>query len=290
MYYRTKYYSSIKSSKNLDQIQQALGLHGGSESDLLNYAKNQGGEFSTPVDLIVAGCSFTRADGVPYELSWGHRLSGLLDIDNYVNISGTGWSAHEYITRMLNFMHVHGNPRYIAVLNTELYRAAVMLNVEDNNAGDYEPSPVGFTQLTLAGRGESGYKSVKYSKRPHDLSEIISLDLAAQQSLNSINALIRHCKQNNIKLAWGTWDGGSAELFEYLASSKEFTIDYSETYVPLPHYQDRHSNYTVLPETCHLDLKQSKPDIFFAGSDDGRHSGSHYHAHWAEGLYSRLIS
>lgn len=290
MYFPTEYYSSIRNSKDLNQVLQALGLQGGSENDLRNYALGQDREFSTPVDLIVAGCSFTKAEGVPYELSWGYRLSGLLGVDNYVNISGTGWSTHEYITRMLNFMHEHGNPKYIAVLNTELYRAAMMLNVEDNSAGDYTPNSVGFSQLTLANRGGPSYKTVKYSKRPHDLSEVISLDMAAQQSLNSINALIRHCKQNNIKLAWGTWDRSSAEFFEYLASSKELSINYSETYVPLPHYQDKHLNRTVLPETCHLDLKQSNPDIFLAGSDNGLHSGSHYHAHWAEDLYSRLTS
>lgn len=242
--------------------------------------------------LLIGGCSFTFGEGVPYEMSWGHQLAKTLKLeDNYLNISGVGWGIHEFAKRMLNYMYHHGNPEYVVFLAPELFRGTFFVDgkntlsrlsgTDSEHHLEYDLKP-----LTLSGRERLTWSSVKYSKKPHILEDVLSFELVLQQSLEWLSRLLMYCYQSNIKVAWGTWDAEAKEFFNYIKSLNEFPLDFS-SYTPLPTYAGPESLLTEPLDDCHKDLEEEHKGYFTHGFDK-KHSGVHYHAHWAEELYSKL--
>tara|TARA_B110000503_G_scaffold62712_1_gene99264 strand:- start:574 stop:1464 length:891 start_codon:yes stop_codon:yes gene_type:complete len=267
----------------------AFGLTGGDFSWEGYMSENTTGK----AELLVGGCSFTVGMGVKYEDSWGPRLSTLLGVESYVNISRVGWSSHAFATRMLNYMHVHGNPKYLAFLAPELHRAELLVNeetykVEGGQLGDRVGSTLDMKPITLAQRNLEGFKPVKYSKSPHVIQEILPLEIAIQQSCTAISALLRYCEQWDIKVAWGSWDVSASDLFHDVAMRPDLPVSFT-SYTDTPSFLQKNTPHLEFPENCHLELEELHGQNFTLGND-GRHAGVHFHAHWAEDLYHKLKS
>ena len=282
--------------KDIREIGSEIGKHtfesfyGLSGVDLERVSHRKFGTGGRP-KLIVGGCSFTYGVGVPYELSWGHRLAELLGVSNYLNISRVGWSIHGFSTRMLSYMQTFGDPEYLAFLTPDLYRSEFLLN-SDKNQGDSHKLPheekvmIRDSTMNFSPNNKSTSFS-KYSKAPHKLSEVLGPEIFAHQSLESLTNLLRYCYKNNIKVAWGTWEVFANELYKFTANLEDFPLDFS-TYVDLPSYTYTDKPMVLIEDGCHSELKEAHKECFDFGLDDGVHAGAHHHAHWAEEIYNRI--
>lgn len=235
------------------------------------------------VDLIVGGCSYTAGTGVKYEDSWGEILGRALSMD-YVNISKNGWSVSAIVEKIFDQINNHGKPKYISLLLPQLgrsYQPVDMVNVRSVSAEKKR----GFVNIILGGgRDTIAPESVKYSKRPHLLDDILIIDALVYESLKALNSLIYYCKEADIVLVWGTWDSLSRNIYDLVLSDSYYDHIDMKSYVPIISYNkytadSAMSNYCKNPE--HYGLVN-------AGNDDGHHSGAHYHLHWAEGFRAEL--
>lgn len=242
------------------------------------------GEKFEQSDLVVAGCSFTTTVGVEYQKLWGTQLSELLGVD-YVNISVIGWSMNSIVTNLIEHLDTRKNkPKYVAVLGTELFRMATPLNIKATNSRISETVSHDVVDINFTHR-ENMSVTVKYSKRPHIVEDVTSLDAAFHQSLSAITQLNQYCRAAGIKFVWGTWDTLATEFYSQIIKTGS-PIDLGN-YIELPTYHpsDRYDN---LPQECHMQDREQYQESFYFGTDNGTHAGVHHNAHWAEAFYASL--
>lgn len=277
----------VSNPKTLEYISKVFSQTRGALSlPRFNYSSGINGN----VDLIVAGCSFTHADGVEHEDSWGAVLSRMLNTD-YVNISGRGLSMVDIVSSIFDHIRRYGNPKTIAVLATQLTRgveAVDWVNTRTNTLLTGMPEVPDVYTISTGGRLNDRDISTKYARKPYVVEEIVAADSMVHRSLLAINHLIIYCKVANINLVWGTWDESSQNLYRYVQSIRGLDhIDIGE-YVELPSYR------TTVGGPIHVDGEVCKnPDHFSMqdnGSDLGAHAGPHYHVHWADLFYDKLKS
>lgn len=239
------------------------------------------------VDLVIAGCSFTYGVGVDKHESWGALLGGKLELD-YVNISNRGWSMIEIVEGVFSHIKRYGNPKYVAVLATQLTRGRdpidgiEVCSDSSSNPGYREVCTI---HLSLS-KGPTNKTVAKYSKKPHRVEDTTFSDSYVYRSITAINTLINYCRAANIKMVWGTWDIKSSNLYRFVSTDRDLVHIDLGNYVELPVYIGL-DDESYMERYCSA---VSHGDLYDIGSDNGAHAGSHYHLHWSDAFYSRLVN
>lgn len=239
------------------------------------------GAYVEGAELIVAGCSFTAGDGVPEGEAWGERLASLMGAESFYNISRSGWNMAEMVQAIITYIQrSNKKPKYIAVLATELTRYALPLRSKKDEFF--------LDSISISDRSDFAEPVRKYDKHPYNLGEILTPELAIYQSLSALSALIDYCEISNIKLAWGTWDPYSSMFYIKVLNRDEDEKVNLGNYINLPTYMPGWPNDGPPPRGCHEQEKEMYGELFYIGSDDGKHSGIHHHIHWAEAFHNNL--
>lgn len=237
------------------------------------------------VDLVVAGCSFTHGVGVKYPETWGEVLSSKLNLD-YVNISDRGWSMTNIADGIFSHIRKHGNPKYIAILATQLTRGVEPIDIREVQSRSWSGSTTrGVCSVTTATR-LTGDSVSRYSIRPHVIEDVTFSDAYVYRSIVALNSLIDYCRAADIVLVWGTWDRPSRGLYRFVLTDEGLDHIDLGNYVDMPVYGERTEDPEVMQycsDTSHLELGN-------IGSDNGDHSGPHYHVHWADLFYLKIKS
>ena len=243
-----------------------------------------------PVDLIVAGCSYTYGSGLAYSESWGIQLANKLNT-SYVNISCTGWSMSNIVHSIFNHIRSYGNPKYIAILATELNRGVEAVNWVDNYTNfaneSYRDNKLnGVFTISTNGRINNRDIEYKYARKPYSVDNITSADSLILRSILSLSSLIMYCKAAGISLVWGTWNEPASNFFNHIKNNKNLEFIDLTGYIDLPIYRPGWSNPVstngiVCDDPGHAGLLDY-------GDDDAAHSGSHYHRHWADMFYEAI--
>lgn len=243
---------------------------------------------NTSPELIVAGCSFTYGNGVLIEETWGNRLSNLMGVDS-VTIGLKGWSMVDIVDGIFSHIRSNGNPKFIAILATELIRGREALDGFNVRSKSFIDQQYPCIRTITMGASASLQDSVKYSKRPHLIEDIMMRDSYIYRSLAHLNHLILYCKSTGIPLVWGTWDDASSSLFNFVRSNKDLDHIDLGNYVDIPTYPTgaNKQNTPLLALSCTID---SHAGLYDLGLDEGVHAGSHYHAHWAEDFYNKFLA
>jgi hypothetical protein len=157
-------------------------------------------------------------------------------------------------------------------------------------------------------------KRPKYSKVPHNLEDVISLDFVIQIAINNIRLLEQYCRSSGIKFIWGSWSHPFCSMMEKpngLLSLYDFS-----NYVPTGYDLWKDKTNMLGPDTfypsvelknickeshresdcnchisCHQDLVEKYPDSFYCGTDikyGHPHFGVHRQTHIAEAFIDRL--
>lgn len=274
-------------------------------------------EFDGSAKLLYAGCSTTFGTGVPEDGIWGSMVAAELGVP-YVNISKQGTSSQWIVKNILAYFDEYGHPDTVCCLFPDLYRMTLATNNQ---------------QLTYGGNGQSGgsdpaddfskiydvhldqvlppKKALDYSKKPHDIRDVLPSDMAVYFSIQSILMLDQYCRSNGIKFIWSTWDVNVLDFIEKIKSlypsnySSFLNLDLDcwvdnpdravcgEVYLGT---KAREAYGKNLPATeCHLDLAEKYGVNFYRGMDDihgidHTHPGVHQHAHIAEAFTEALRS
>jgi hypothetical protein len=274
------------------------------KKDLVNnYRLNSMGyrseEFQAGSDLVTAGCSFTFGSGVPESQRWGSLVASGLGVEE-TNLGVCAWSTQAIIENIFAYINKYGAPKKIICLFPDPSRSPLsavegFLEYEDGFESGRQVVSV------MLDRMESyNYSNKpKYSKRPHQINDVIPIELPMYFYFKYIKMLEAYCEALGVDLMWSTWD---KHLGEYLEAESMENSNYIHHgfrhYTPLGTHgwgwdlsvlgggvvsnslEEIKNCYTG----CHTESRDLFQDNFHIGTDLGElvHWGVHKHIHIAE--------
>jgi hypothetical protein len=234
-----------------------------------------------PIDLIMAGCSYTFGVGIPVECIWSSVLATSLG-EEHVNVSHPGWSAKTIVKNLLNYFYKYGNPRTLFVLFPDYGRIEATSRQELSTIryGMDGGSNIFIGDIIL--NTDAVETRPKYSKRPHVLQDIISPEQGAVEAISYINILISYCKAAKIELIWSTWNQEFGVILDTI--KKTWNQEEYKNYVSMEHKLNN----------CHQEYLKKYGNNFHMGQDKLEienyvsHHGIHPHLHYAEIFLAKL--
>ncbi len=282
----------------------------------------RGKEFSS-CEVLTAGCSFTYGVGVPQEATWSSQLCSRLGLDSSAPVAGPGASVSWIVEKLFSYFAEFGHPKYLLCLFPDYYRISIPVDGEvlktkaDNSGGELRGEHgtfgVGNQRVYMHHvlGNQDPKKLPKYSKRPHNVEDIYTVEITIFQAIRSIRTLEQYCAATGIKLYWTTWDDVFSRDIEKINKVEElrfknfFSLGFSNYKEKTPSgykdtivYGDRYAEAPVLeycPEGCHAELKEIYGEKNFnLGTDVSRgeentHPGIHVQAHYADRFIEQLM-
>lgn len=290
-------------------------------SDKVNtYVYNSEGyrskEFDGSAKLLYAGCSTTFGTGVPEEAIWGSMVASKLGVP-WANISKQGTSASWIVKSIFAYFDKYGHPDTVCCLFPDLFRTTIATNTAQlrytgNGAADDHKSANGFTKIYDIHLENVLPPSLAldYSKKPHDMLDVIPADTAVYSSIQSILLLDQYCRVNGIKFIWSTWDVNIVSFISelkslypknysgFVDSDLDWWIDNPDQNVAGEVYigssGESVQGKDLPPIDCHQELLDKYGVNFYRGLDDFHgvryaHPGIHQHAHVADAFLDALL-
>lgn len=248
--------------------------------------------------IVAGGCSQTFGVGIKQEMTWPNQLSKSTGIE-CANISKPGASVQWIVQKIIRYIKEYGNPKAIVCVFPDFYRMDFTVN---ENLIGFKKKPVNI-ESKVAGIHLEGMADLdqrpKYSKVPHNVNDVLPVELPFYISFQYIHILEQYCKSNNIKLAWTTWKFNLNELIKKLASEYDIFTNYIEVDdnkwidtgnndVFCKFFKDAlYHNKDAERVMCHTEIAKEYPHCFEKGADleaspDWRHMGIHRHIHFYE--------
>lgn len=239
-------------------------------------------DFKEGTDLVFSGCSFTFGIGLPEDVIWGVQIAKELGME-YSNLGLPGDSVAGIVTNIYQYFKKYGHPKILLCMFPDFYRTIIPENSDVlvstiNNTNSYHA----LTKLSIINQNWP-----KYSKKPHDVQNVISPDIPFYYSMQYIKMLEQYCKMAGIKFFWSTW---SSMLYSLLNKQNNFSDSF--LYVESNQWEFRGAKDVYLLECDKHDyLKEIYPDNFDMATDvedayyydkKSWHSGVHRHTHWKE--------
>lgn len=286
-HFKREYYEHIWGRKN----PISLGKHANQilylDQDRFNaYRHNSLGhrsdEFHMGVDILFGGCSYTYGMGVPEKYIWANMVADTLNSTRDI-IASPGTSIAWIVDRFFEYFRVYGNPKKLFCLFPDLYRLELPTDgktLYQLHKPDGSPSDPRLARVDSRW-AEKTYKNLKILKKPINIEEIATKDVALYLNIRAIRHLEMYCKSSNIDLKWTSWDRGSrsdiekATLNPNLAFDKYFSFD------------------SDFEPVCHGAMRTPETDVFFDWGTDVHgtspgHPGMHAHMHFAEAFLARM--
>jgi len=256
-------------------------------------------EFTQNAELVTAGCSFTFGSGVPEEQRWGALVAKELGVEE-TNLGVCAWSTHAIVQNLFAYFREYGNPKKLYCLFPDPSRVPLAMVEGFVEYDDGFESGREIVNVMLDRMDDYDYKNKpKYSKRPHDVNDIVPVEMSLYFYMKSVQMLEDYCNTNDIELKWTSWDNG---LTSFLESNQHGPINYERfgltNYLPIgssewewdvsvmgggmkrDSLEDSKRTYTG----CHSEEEAKWGDNFYIGTDiEGLvHWGVHKHLHVAE--------
>jgi len=249
-------------------------------------------EYSSSNELLSLGCSQTMGMGVPEDGHWPSILAETLGV-KYSNLAYGGWSIQAIILSAFAYFKKYGHPKKVALLLPDLARTKIVTRngLIDNSIFTKKRKEISCEHVSIENGFTHGNRNgapPKYSKAPHVLGDIIPVENSVYFSFQLLNIFLQYCNQNNIAVAWGSWDIGTESLLQY-ARLQGVDIDMSGHIDGLDALVRTFSNGAV-PVACHLDELPLFPQTFIRGTDRFEHMGVHSHIHIAEEFSKKLTN
>jgi hypothetical protein len=163
--------------------------------DLYTYKYNSHGfrsiEFSSDIDVLTVGCSFTFGTGLPFEYTWSQQLQKMLPSKKIATIAWPGLSIQKLISYIFKYFKKIGNPKMIICNFPDFYRFLFLYKPLNIIAGHY----ANIFENPFVTKKE--IKEIKYDCPSPQWGFYINYEY--------ILMLEQYCESNNIKLIWSTW-------------------------------------------------------------------------------------
>lgn len=285
----------------------------------LNSYGYRGPEFNSNTDLLFAGCSFTYGTGIPEDGIWGSLIAQQMNM-SYNNISSSGASIDWIVRQLFAYFKKYGNPKTLLCLfpnPTKIFFASdsEILISDDGYVEKTTQDIHGLKSLfsTTLHRALEPRDRPEYSKKPHKLEDVVSMDFVIQTCMQSIRSLEQYCRATGINFYWSTW----SKDFSFILEQQGLVDLYDfNNYVRLDHhlwsrrdgamsndlfYKDLDTveactkdhygvNCSCFIE-CHSELIPKYGNQFYTGTDvfeKHPHFGVHRHVHMAESFIKRI--
>ena len=232
------------------------------------------------VDLITLGCSQTFGQGVDDDVIWPKLLANSLGM-SYANLAMPSSTTYDMMSSLLVYVRKYGKPKVVAALLPGYQRISLPVIYKHHTTDNGQD--LGRTQtvahINLAKRAVNQGDIVKYSKRPHNLEDLLTYEMAMQQSMGALAVIIEYCRVADIQFVFSTWTRGMEELLNLKLSHGLTKVDMSG-YVPI---------FSELGlESCHSEERKKYEDTWTKARDCGAHMGVHYHIHYAKEFERRI--
>lgn len=259
----------------------------------LNSRNYRSPEFEAGTELVTLGCSQTFGCGVPQDEMWPAKLAEYMGV-SYANLANVGSNPREQVHRFYAYVEEFGLPKYVALLMPEYSRYLYPLRYDVNTVNGYYPEDSGGWGSSVEsvvlpkppyGEMDAAYYA-KYSKRPHDLAEVLSYEWPFYETMMSIYNLSVFCRAAGVSLVYGTWDDDLEKIL----------IDKKSSYPHISRFELREFVDISLRELdrigCHSDYVTEYGENWSRGMDGdenghGRHMGIHYHWHIARAFLDK---
>lgn len=291
--------------------------------DVQSYALNSSGyrspEFSANTDLVFSGCSFTYGVGIPEDGIWGSILAEKAGM-SYNNISLSGASIPWMTKQLFAYFKRYGNPKVLLCL---FPNPTKMLFASDPDILVADDGYVESSTQDVDGK-KSLYNTTLHdvlqpvnrpetSTKPHNLKDVIGLDLVMQICIQNIRALEQYCRATGIQFYWSTWSKdfsfmlesqGLLDLYDF---SHYVSLDYDlwsrrDGALSKDLFYDNHKSKNACLDNhvgklchcasdCHSESASRYGDSFYRGTDvfeKHPHFGVHRHIHIAESFIKRM--
>lgn len=248
-------------------------------------------------EVLILGCSYTRGDGLPLDLTWPYMIANKMN-KPYINLAKGGDGMQAQVFKAFQFFREFYNPKYIFGL-FPLTRLE-MPYVKDIFAVDKNPKITDIDGKYIQNVFISNTKIEKFSKLPHSIDEVLPEEAAIFYNLMFIKMLDQYCKSNNIKFLWTVYND-----LEYKGDNSQllFKMNLDSYFVdPSLNWSDK----PIKHDSCHLDLSNHK--LFYYAADSSEHEldlsnrpnkiyssahltghwGFHKHIHLADTIYNLL--
>lgn len=262
-------------------------------------------EFVSDADFVFAGCSHTYGMGIPEDFIWGVQLAKKLNVD-YYNLGIPGASVTTIVNNLFAYFRKFGHPKVVIINFPNFERLMLPVNPKILKPKDkkYEKQTLPLNDWYL----DHSYLMEKvhptYSKKPHNVEDVVSLDVPYWMAVQSINLLEQYCEVANIKLIWSTWDfmtyKSLLKMHKKDNSYFKYMVDIEMDkwlFVGLSGPDLYHKNAIKKDDlcfikqdcslniNCHEEIKNKDPKIFDLAADNA-HWGTHRHTHLAETFYN----
>jgi hypothetical protein len=247
-----------------------------------------------PAEILMTGCSFTEGLTIETKYIWPTHIEQMTGKE-CVNLGKSGASFVGSISRIFAHIREYGNPNIILALLPDpfrLYLPSIYGRFIIDKINHLEFSQMGLTpeKPLLKDSGfwiwntrNRSYAQPKYSKAPHQMTDIIPAEVAFHLSIQYLHLLEQYCQATGIKLVWGTWNETTKEFIYKMKSIS------NESY--LNNFIDFQEDYVYSKDgmcfDCHKDLEE-QDKVTFIKSEDKQHWGSHSHIHAAERFYKHI--
>jgi hypothetical protein len=244
-------------------------------------------EFHEGTDVLFAGCSITRGDGIPEEFMWTNIVAKDLNL-SHANLAQSGDSVSGQVKRIFAYIKEYGAPKYIYAIFPDFNRIQFPVNRRQFITGG---------ALKQIKNGEKSHElwdefflqnafipdvideSLKISIRPYIAEHVLTPEIGHFYSAQHILMLEEYCSLAKIKFAWSTWDQKQFNIIKSLGD------EYYKTLIDLK-LNKWHMDFDKVEDVysengsrvmCHEDIRSAGRTFFDLGRD--REHGL-VHAHW----------
>ena len=162
--------------------------------DLYTYDLNTHGyrsiEFSSDIDILTVGCSFTFGTGLPFEYTWSQQLQKKIPNKKIATLSWPGLGIQDLVSLLFKYFKSIGNPKMIICNFPDFFRFEILTK-----------------ELKLVNYYSNIDQNNSFSKEEHQNIKEAFAEEAWGYYINVqfISMLEQYCESSGIKLIWSTW-------------------------------------------------------------------------------------
>lgn len=249
-----------------------------------NKKKYRSPEFSSNIDLLTAGCSFTFGTGLPYHALWNTMLAKD-NILSHNSVSMAGGSVMHIVFDIFKYFQEFGHPKILLALFPDFNRTYTFID------GTILKCNKKTSQKEFGIFDDPGpslkHSYPKYINLPTNAENVFSKENTYFLNSMYIRMLEIYCNSHNIPFIWFKW---AEEIFDTAGALSSFSNIYKvDVYKDLAPYTTKDPDSSIHKQ-CHQEERQNfilDKDIWAAASDNG-HAGIHWQIHVKEAFENAL--
>jgi len=271
-----------------ERLQKTPGLSLSERGMVAKYEHNginsfgyRGPEFKNGNQILALGCSQTWGVSTKEEkFLWPSILNEKINF-TYSNLSVPGNSVQSQIIKAFQYFKEFGNPEIIigvfpfARFEFPYISDKIIFKTLQPEVYLSENPNVYFGDIYIPYDLNKDSKKNTFTKTPHDMNEIFSIEVALYYNNVFISILEQYCKSNNIKFIWTFWEPAGPKADQLLIER------YSG-------YFSSNNKQIVKNEYFQILSKEYESVDHFGMAPDGSHFGIKKHIIMADEIYYNL--